>query len=100
MSKSKYHPMGFDVRLNDGREIEIFASGRNRFGLEQLIKAGGTGITADQFAGVRVAAFVFNLRDMGIEIKSITEQHGGIFAGTHSRYHLDCFVQPKGGRLL
>lgn len=100
MARSKYYPMGFGIRLKDGRELEVFLSGRNRWGLEQLIEAGSTGITSFQYAGVRVSALVLNLKEMGIAIDKQTERHGGLFEGNHARYRLDCFVQPKGGRLL
>lgn len=100
MSKSRYYPMGFDVRLKDERELEVFISGRNRWGLEQLIEAGSTGITSFQFAGVRIAAIIFDLKEMGVAINATTERHGGIFEGNHTRYSLDCFAQAKGARLL
>ncbi|MGM9401604.1 winged helix domain-containing protein [Aliiroseovarius sp. KMU-71] len=100
MAKAKYYPMGFDVRRSDGRELEIFLCGRNRWGLERLIEAGSDGITSFQFAGVRVSAFVHYLKGIGVDIETITERHEGLFAGNHARYRLTCSVTPKGSRLL
>jgi len=47
----------------------------------------------------RWSAYVHNLRESGVEIETVTEPHGGDFAGHHGRYVLRCGVSPdwKGG---
>lgn len=73
--------------LADG--ITKTANGREAETLIALVNAGKTGITSlDAFkAGwaVRLAAYIFDLKAMGIPIEATTEPHDG---GRHARYHL------------
>jgi len=57
--------------------------------LELLVERGSLGVTPLDLPGVRVAASVFKLRmDYAIPIETITERHGGRYAGTYGRYVL------------
>lgn len=65
------------------------ANGREAETLIALINSGSHGITAlEAFHGgwaVRLAAYVNNLRRMGVDIRTIREAHEG---GSHGRYML------------
>lgn len=77
----------------------VVAKGRDRWALEALIAAGLSGCTPIEDPAPRWSAYVHNLRSAGVEIESITETHGGPFAGHHVRYVLACKVTagPEGG---
>lgn len=86
------------VNTSDGDTLRIHLKGRNRWALEELRKAGARGCTPIDNPAPRWAAYVHNLRDLGVEIETITEKHGGEFAGTHARYVLRSDVQKGGAR--
>ncbi len=97
MPKSQWSQKGFSVTLSDGREIDVFVSGRNRWALECLIQAGCAGCSSLDDPAVRWAAYVHNLRNMGVDVETRHETHGGDFPGTHARYVLNCIVRPQMG---
>jgi len=70
-------------------DVTKTATGREAETLLALVNAGSTGITSlDAFkAGwaVRLAAYVFDLKAMGVPIEATTEPHAG---GRHARYRL------------
>ncbi|HRO14478.1 MAG TPA: hypothetical protein PLL33_05460 [Paracoccus sp. (in: a-proteobacteria)] len=70
----------------------IIAKGRDRWALEALIAAGPEGCTPLHGPALRWSAYIFNLRALGVSIDTITEKHGGPFAGHHARYVLRCNV--------
>lgn len=78
----------FVVSNLEQESIKITVSGRTLWGLESLIQAGAIGCTPIDTPGPRWSAYVFNLRELGVEITSVTEPHGGPFAGHHARYVL------------
>lgn len=69
-------------------EFTISVKGRVRWALEQLLKAGNLGCTPVNNPAPRWSAYVFELRQLGVEVETIHESHGGAFAGTHARYVL------------
>lgn len=73
------------VRL-DGK-IETF-EGRAAWALSQLIAAGIGGCTPITHPGPRWSDYVFKLRRYGLNVETITEKHGGAYAGHHARYVL------------
>ena len=66
----------------------ILAKGRTRWALEALMAAGPRGCTPITTPGPRWSAYVHRLREMGVSIETVTEGHGGAFAGHHARYVL------------
>ena len=61
---------------------------RAEFFLGEMIEAGPTGITTNDYPGGRVGDAVHNRRKAGVRIETQYEQHGGEFAGQHGRYVL------------
>ncbi|MBZ0129635.1 MAG: hypothetical protein K8F59_11015 [Rhodobacteraceae bacterium] len=82
-----------------GDSFRIVVSGRDRWALEELRRAGDKGCTPIDNPAPRWSAYVFNLRELGLEIETLSEPHGGDFAGHHGRYVLRSGVTPdwKGG---
>lgn len=89
----------YRVTPSAGDVFHINVKGRDRWALEELRKAGGKGCTPIKNPAPRWSAYVFNLRERGVEIDTITEPHGGDYAGHHGRYVLRSAVAPdwKGG---
>lgn len=98
---SKSHNSGTPYRVTPsaGGPFRIVVSGRDRWALEELRKAGAKGCTPIDNPAPRWSAYVFNLRELGVEIETITEPHEGDFPGHHGRYVLRSGVAPdwKGG---
>jgi len=88
--KPKCHNAGtpYLVTPNAGEAFRILVSGREQWALEQLRKAGNKGCTPIDNPAPRWAAYVHDLRAMGVEIETITEPHEGDFPGHHARYVL------------
>lgn len=86
--RSKCHSSGtaYCITPSAGRAFCIVVSGRDRWALEQLRKAGAKGCTPIHNPAPRWAAYVHDLRALGVEIETITEPHEGEFPGTHARY--------------
>lgn len=84
----------YRVSLAEGETHDIAVSGRSRWALEQLRVAGERGCTPITHPAPRWAAYVHNLRELGVAIETVCEKHGGEFAGTHGRYVLRCQVAP------
>lgn len=99
--KAKGHGAGtaYTVTPSDGEAFRIVVSGRDRWALEQLRKAGGKGCTPIDNPAPRWAAYVHNLRVLGVPIETLHEPHAGDYPGTHARYVLRATVTPwgKGG---
>jgi len=99
--KAKRHKSGtpYRVKLRTGDLFRIVVSGRDRWALEELRKAGAKGCTPIDNPAPRWSAYVFNLRELGVDIETITEPHEGDFPGHHGRYVLRSGVAPdwKGG---
>ena len=84
----------FIITNDDGAERSIWLSGRNAWALSRLIQAGKQGCTPINQPAPRWAAYVHILRtEYGLKIKTITEEHGGPFSGTHGRYVLQSNVK-------
>lgn len=91
-SKNHWPARAFTIRNAGNAPCEIVAKGRDRWALEALIAAGPRGCTPITAPAPRWAAYVHNLRGLGVAIYTITEAHGGPFAGHHARYVLACNV--------
>lgn len=77
----------------DGSAKILHLDGRPAWALKEMIEAGGDGVTAIDYPGVRVADAVFKLRKIGIVIDTIHEAHGGDFKRRHARYVLRSKVE-------
>jgi len=82
----------YRVTLADGEAFNIAVSGRTRWALDRLRAAGQSGCTPITEPAPRWAAYVHALRELGVEIETFHERHGGEFAGTHARYVLRATV--------
>ncbi|MCC1493700.1 hypothetical protein J1C49_13870 [Cognatishimia sp. F0-27] len=91
--------MPYRVKTGTGETFTIAVQGRDRWALEELRKAGTNGCTPIDNPAPRWSAYVFNLRELGLEIETVTEPHEGDFPGYHGRYVLRCDVvlDRKGG---
>lgn len=86
----------YAVKSNNTPSTVVSVSGRDRWALEQLIKAGPRGCTPIDSPAPRWSGYVWNLRQMGISIETVTETHKGPFPGSHARYVLRSIVTPLG----
>src|SRR6056297_2098867 len=91
----------YRITPSAGDPFNIAVSGRDRWALEQLRKAGARGCTPIHNPAPRWAAYVHDLRTLGVEIETITEPHEGDFPGHHARYVLRSGVSldREGGAL-
>ena len=89
----------YRVTPSAGEPFRIIVAGRTRWALDRLREAGDRGCTPVTEPAPRWAAYVHNLRDLGVDVETITEPHGGEFSGHHARYVLRCGAVPdwKGG---
>jgi hypothetical protein len=76
------------------RSVQILElAGREEWALSHLMAAGSHGCTPIDTPGPRWSDYVFRLRRRGIDIATITEAHGGPYAGHHARYVLRSKVE-------
>jgi hypothetical protein len=75
------------ITVRFGEKIKTF-EGRAAWALSELLTAGGGGCTPITHPGPRWSDYVFKLRREGLNIETITEKHGGVYAGHHARYVL------------
>lgn len=86
----------YQIHPEGGEAFTIEAKGRDAWALDRLCEAGPRGCTPITEPAPRWSAYVYNLRGLGVPIETVTEAHGGDFAGTHGRYVLRARV-VKGG---
>ena len=84
----------FTIHREGEPPFAIVVTGRDRWALEALIAAGRKGCTPLHEPAPRWSAYVHDLRALGVEIETVTEPHGGPFAGRHGRYVLRDNVTP------
>lgn len=78
----------YTVTNPNSQSFTLCLKGRNQWAMEQLIKSGNNGCTPLNSGAPRWSAYIHNLRSFGVEIRTITERHGGQFSGNHARYVL------------
>lgn len=80
--------------LHGGDSTQILnLKGREAWALSHLLASGDRGCTPIDTPGPRWSDYVFKLRRRGIDIATITETHGGPYAGHHARYILRSKVE-------
>jgi hypothetical protein len=75
--------------------------GRDAWALLTLREANDIGCTPIEAPGPRWSGYIYKLRNAGIIIETIRENHGGPFAGQHARYVLRSQVtilETEGGK--
>ncbi len=87
----------FTLTSPDGSCLQLELSGREEWALSHLIAAGEAGCTPIDTPGPRWSDYVFKLRRRGVDIRTITETHGGQFSGHHARYVLRSRVHRAPG---
>lgn len=103
MNKSKFELCVKYSDANFGTRV-LKLNGRDAWTLNELVRCGERGCTPIDNPAPRWSAYVHNLRKEGLRIETITEPHGGTFAGTHARYVLrtpvtiDNITMPMEGR--
>lgn len=66
----------------------IRLKGRDAWALSKLVVPGSQECTPHDTPGPCWSGYVFNLRQMGLDIETIHERHAGPFAGKHAQYVL------------
>lgn len=87
----------FTVKPNDGQACTLRLSGRMRWALTRLAAAGASGCTPIEQPAPRWSGYTHQLRQLGVEIETLTEKHVGDYPGHHGRYVLRCQVTQEGG---
>lgn len=81
--------LSFRIHFTDQPERKpVVVSGRNAWAVLQLALAGDEGCTPIDNPAPRWSGYVFNLRQVGVDVQTIYETHKGIFPGCHARYVL------------
>jgi hypothetical protein len=87
-SKTPWGIAPYCLHHGDGTATLHWLKGRPRWALEQLIIAARKGCTPIDNPAPRWSGYVHILRELGFDIETHHEPHGGPFAGTHGRYVL------------
>jgi hypothetical protein len=76
--------------VTEGEDVRtISPAGRDAWALGELILAGETGCTPITTPGPRWSGYIFKLKRIyRLNVETITEMHGGDYAGKHARYVL------------
>jgi hypothetical protein len=96
MSRTKFY-LPVQISESDGGTRVLELNGREAWALSELIKSGSMGCTPITHPGPRWSAYVHKLRQLGINILTVTEAHSGQFPGHHARYVLDMPVTVISG---
>ena len=86
------------IQNPDGTSRQLSVNGRDEWALNALRRAGARGCTPIDNPAPRWSGYVFNLRQMGFDIETVTERHQGPFPGCHARYVLHSTVLLIGGQ--
>jgi len=78
----------YELKTETGELVRLAVSGRFRWALDELIKAGDKGCTTIDNPAPRWSAYKHGLMGMGLPIVTVRESHSGPFAGHHGRYIL------------
>ncbi len=78
----------FGIIDPDGSTRTISVAPREAWALRGLVDAGDAGATSITTPAPRWSSYVHKLRQAGVEIETVMEEHGGLFRGQHARYRL------------
>lgn len=92
--REQWPARAFTIRDGAQDPRVVIVKGRDRWALENLLRAGSGGCTPIDHPGPRWSAYVFKLRKAGICVETIHETHEGPFPGNHARYVLRSSVTP------
>ncbi len=92
--KEQWPARAFTIRDGAADPRVVVVKGRDRWALENLMRAGPRGCTPIDHPGPRWSAYVFKLKKAGVCIETIHESHEGPFPGHHARYVLRSSVTP------
>lgn len=87
----------FALHAGDAGVQILQLKGREEWALSHLLAAGSRGCTPIDTPGPRWSDYVFKLRRRGIDVETVTEPHGGPYAGTHARYRLRSRIERLTG---
>lgn len=82
----------YELKTETGELIQVVVSGRQKWALDELILAGAKGCTPIDNPAPRWSAYKHDLTEKGVPIVTVSEAHGGPFAGHHARYILKATV--------
>ncbi|MEY8118516.1 hypothetical protein AB9F26_09665 [Falsihalocynthiibacter sp. BN13B15] len=83
--------MRIKVTLNLSEQSRTFElKGRLGWTMVHLVRAGAKGLTTLEHPALRMSAYIFSLREMGIPIETQMVPHKGSYPGMHALYVLSC----------
>lgn len=87
----------FLVIKSNGKTQLISLTGRVAWAMAQLVNAGKEGCTPINNPAPRWSGYIHNIRKEYpfINVETVTELHGGQFAGSHARYVLHTKIVPS-----
>lgn len=87
-NKAPQRKAGWVTSHGGNGPIRVRLIGRELWALTCLLAAGERGCTPIDTPGPRWSDHVFKLHSHGIDVETITEDHGGAYWGSHARYVL------------
>lgn len=87
----------FTIHPSVGQPFTLHLGGRLRWALTRLSDAGASGCTPILQPAPRWSGYIHQLRQLGVDIQTLTEKHGGDYPGFHGKYVLRCRVEREGG---
>lgn len=97
MKKTTKPATRFTITPDAAPPFILVLRGRLAWALDRLRAAGRTGCTPITEPAPRWSAYVHALRALDVPIETVTEAHGGPYAGHHARYVLRAAVTVDGG---
>ncbi|MEP1537240.1 MAG: hypothetical protein ABJQ34_10555 [Paracoccaceae bacterium] len=88
--------MKIHVTLELSEQLRTFElQGRLGWTMAQLVAAGAKGFRAIDNPSPRTSAYVHSLREMGIPIETVMEDHDGPYPGKHGVNFLTCDARVR-----
>lgn len=90
--KTAFGRTTYFIQSPDGEPFPLQVQGRIRWALECLLAARVQGCTPIDTPRPRWSSCIHNLRQIGVRIRTVHEDHDGPFRGNHARYVLKSVV--------